>query len=363
MPKMIYHVPYPLNFQATSGSGIRPVKMYQAFQDAGFEVFLVSGYASERRQKIKKVKELIRQGEKFAFLYSESATIPTALTEPKHLPPHLFLDFSFFRFCQKHGINGGVFYRDIYWAFDSYLELVKQPLAFFMRQLYRYDLRKYNKTLKKVFLPSLEMGKFVPLVDPKKFLALPPGCPENDSPLPTHKLSLLYIGGLGSHYKIHKLLEAIKSIPDAELTICTSQSMWEANQADYKDVLDENIKVVHESGEGLLPLFRAANVCSLVMEPDEYREFAVPIKLFDYLGNLRPVLASSNTLAGNFVVANSCGWTVDYSVEEIRNILESLQDLQWIPQMENKIIETRRNNTWMARALQVAQVLTDGKDS
>ncbi|MDO5060365.1 MAG: glycosyl transferase family 1 [Actinomycetaceae bacterium] len=362
MPKMIYHVPYPLNFQATSGSGIRPVKMYQAFQDAGYEVFLVSGYAPERRQRIKEVKKLIRQGEKFAFLYSESATIPTALTEPKHLPPHLFLDFSFFRFCQKHGINGGVFYRDIYWAFDTYLELVKQPLAFFMRKLYRYDLRKYNQSLKKVFLPSLEMGKFVPLVSKDKFLALPPGCPEADSPIPTDKLSLLYIGGIGSHYKIHKLLEAVSSLDNVELTICTSQAMWEANQADYAPFMSENITVVHQSGAGLIPLFAKANVCSLVMEPDEYREFAVPIKLFDYLGNLRPVLASTNTLAGKFVVANDCGWTVDYDTNAIREKLAALQDLTWVAQMEKQVRETRERNTWTARAMQVAAVLTEGSD-
>lgn len=357
MQKIIYHVPYPLNFQATSGSGIRPVKMYQAFQDAGYEVFLISGYATERRKRIKEAKQLIRQGEKFSFLYSESATIPTALTEPKHLPPYFFLDFSFFKFCQKLGINGGVFYRDIYWAFDTYLELVKQPLAFFMRKIYRYDLLQYNRTLKKVFLPSLEMGKFVPIVDPQKFQALPPGCPEADIPLPTKKLSILYIGGISSHYKLHKLIEATRGLPDVSLTICTSEAMWQANQADYAAVMHPNVEVVHQSGAGLIPLFEKANICSLVMEPDEYREFAVPIKLFDYLGNLRPVLASNQTLAGKFVAENNCGWTVDYSVTAIRTVLEQLQDMQWVETMQENVRQTRERNTWKARALQVAKAL------
>lgn len=358
MPKMIYHVPYPLNFEATSGSGIRPVKMYQAFQAAGYEVTLVSGYAKERRSQIKAVKQRIKAGEKFAFLYSESATIPTPLTEPKHLPPHFFLDFSFLHFCKRHGIKSGVFYRDIYWAFDTYLELVKQPLAFFMRRLYRYDLHRYNRSLEKVFLPSMEMGKFVPIVKAEKFAALPPGCPETDSSTPQDKLSILYIGGIGSHYKLHQLLAAVQQLPNVELTICTGKAGWDAAISEYAPLLANNIKVVHESGAGLIPLFANANVCSLVMEPDEYREFAVPIKLFDYLGNLKPVLASKGTLAGRFVEDNDCGWTVEYSVEAIKAKLAALQDLQWLDAMSEQVQKTREANTWTARAKQVAQLLS-----
>lgn len=357
MPKMIYHVPYPLNFQATNGSGIRPVKMYQAFVDAGYEVLLISGYAKERRQLIKEARQRILAGEKFAFLYSESATIATSLTEKKHLPPHFFLDFSFFKFCQKNGIKGGVFYRDIYWAFDTYLKLVKPPVARIMRMLFRYDLYQYNRTLSKIFLPSLEMGKFVPIVKPDMFTALPPGCPENDSAFPTEKLSILYIGGVGEHYKLHKLLEAVKTLPNVELTICTGKAGWEAISHEYQPFLAPNITVVHESGDGLIPLFAKANVCSLVMEPDEYREFAVPIKLFDYLGNLKPVLASTKTLAGKFVAENHCGWVVDYSVTAIREKLTELAELRWVASMQEQVKVTRDANTWTARARQVAATL------
>ena len=38
MPTMVYHAPYALNRQATSASGIRPVRMYDAFKSLGYEV-------------------------------------------------------------------------------------------------------------------------------------------------------------------------------------------------------------------------------------------------------------------------------------------------------------------------------------
>ena len=58
------------------------------------------------------------------FLYSESSTMPTSLTEPHHMPTHPFLDFSFFYFCKRNGIKIGLFYRDIYWKFEIYKEKV-----------------------------------------------------------------------------------------------------------------------------------------------------------------------------------------------------------------------------------------------
>lgn len=362
MSKMIYHVPYPLNFQATSGSGIRPVKMYQAFQDAGFEVFLVSGYAPERRQRIKEVKRLIRQGEKFAFLYSESATIPTALTEPKHLPPHLFLDFSFFRFCQKHGINGGVFYRDIYWLFPIYEKLVSKPIATLMRLIYRWDLHNYKRTLTKVFIPSKQMGKHIPIIPQQMFAPLPPGCIENQTSLPSDNLNLLYVGGLGEHYRIKKLLTAVANTKGVELVICVPEAVWAHSKEEYLPFIAENIKIVHVFGEELEKWFAWANVGCIVVEPDEYWQFAVPIKLLDYIGHGLPVLASTTTWASNFIEENNCGWTVDYSDDAIQSTLENLSELGWLDSMKERVNTTAQLNTWKARAIEVAQLLGKEKN-
>ena len=123
MKKCIFHIPNSL--EGNYGSHVRPQKMMQAFKDIGYDVDVVMGYGKERKQSIKKIKKNIRAGMKYDFMYSESSTMPTLLTEKNHLPLYPLLDFSFFRFCKKNGIRIGLFYRDIYWKFQIYKESVR----------------------------------------------------------------------------------------------------------------------------------------------------------------------------------------------------------------------------------------------
>ncbi|WP_449373487.1 hypothetical protein [Arthrobacter psychrolactophilus] len=86
MKRMIYHVPYTLKKDAKTGSGLRPLRMLEAFQSLGFEVEVVAGESPARRKLIKGLRSRISGGEKFDFLYSESHTMPTALTDRATCP-------------------------------------------------------------------------------------------------------------------------------------------------------------------------------------------------------------------------------------------------------------------------------------
>ena len=104
--RCIVHIPNHIEKSGKSGSNIRPIKMKQAFEENGYLVEYISGYGTERKVQINKIKRNIRNGIKYDFLYSESSTMPTLLTEKNHLPRYPFLDFSFFKFCKKNGITG-----------------------------------------------------------------------------------------------------------------------------------------------------------------------------------------------------------------------------------------------------------------
>ncbi|MDC5123615.1 hypothetical protein NRA16_17025, partial [Acinetobacter baumannii] len=105
MKNIIFHCPFPLDYNAKSASGIRPVKMLKAFESLGYNVDLVVGYTDERRSAINNIKQKIKNGCIYSFVYSESSTMPTALTEPHHLPISPFLDFNFFKFLRKKNIK------------------------------------------------------------------------------------------------------------------------------------------------------------------------------------------------------------------------------------------------------------------
>ena len=88
---IIFHHPLPLDPDAKSASGIRPQRMLQAFKDLGYKVDIVSGYAVERNEAIKKIKKNISNGVQYDFVYAESSTMPTAVavraTSVLPLPP------------------------------------------------------------------------------------------------------------------------------------------------------------------------------------------------------------------------------------------------------------------------------------
>lgn len=93
---MIFHIPMRINRERASASSIRPVKMIEAFERLGYEVILIEGNASQRKKRIKEIKHNIRKGVTYDFLYSESSTMPTLLTEKASLSYSPLFRFLFF---------------------------------------------------------------------------------------------------------------------------------------------------------------------------------------------------------------------------------------------------------------------------
>ena len=157
--RCIFHIPNYIDENRKSASNIRPLKMIEAFKQNGYIVDIVMGYAKERKNQIKKIKENIKNGIKYDFMYSESSTMPTLLTEKNHLPTHPFLDFSFMNFCKKNGIKIGLFYRDMHWKFDLYkinVSVVKRNVAILF---YKYDLLRYRKLLDVLYQKKYMISK------------------------------------------------------------------------------------------------------------------------------------------------------------------------------------------------------------
>ena len=359
MKKIIFHYPLPLNPYATSASGVRPIKMLNAFKQLGYDVAIVDGYGYERKQKIEEVKKRIKNGERFDFLYSESSTQPTLLTEKNHIPKYPLLDFGFFNFCKKRGIKIGLFYRDIYWRFKDYgknLSFFKKNIA---KAFYLYDLYKYNQLVDILYLPSIEMGKYIPIVNSSKFKTLPPGCENIEIDAISEDkstINLLYVGGLGNHYKMDKLFNVLSKYNKSKFTLCTRKEEWENVKNEY--TLSNNIQIVHKSGKDLLSLYKEADICMLFVEPQEYREFAVPVKLYEYIGYEKPIIASTGTLAGKFVEENNIGWAVKYDEDAILMLLKELSENKaLIIQKKENIKKIREKHTWKARAKQVVRDL------
>lgn len=362
--RCIFHVPYALEHTSPKGGGVRPTRMLRAFRELasedGGEVVVVEGTAAQRKRQMAEIKRRVRGGERFDFCYSESSTMPTALTEPHHLPTHPLLDFAFFAFLRRHRVPVGLFYRDIQWRFPMYgegLDPVRKAAA---TAMYRFDLAAYAKVLDALFLPSLQMADEFPTPD-VEIAELPPGH-EVAEPAPapdSDRLELFYVGGLGPNYRLGEFLRAVHETPQVALTMCVRENEWAARRQDYADVVGENVTVVHEPAERLAPLFARAHIGVVATEPQPYWRFAVPLKVFEYLGNGLPQLASEGSWAGDFVTRHQIGWTEPYRADALAARLRHLAEHPGeVAAARERVMAARGDHGWRQRAEQVAQVLT-----
>ena len=358
-PRMIFHVPYGLNPAATSASGIRPVKMRRAFAELGYAVTEVSGPAAQRRRQIAEIKREVRNGARFDFVYSEASTMPTALTESHHLPTHPVMDIRFLGWCKKRSIPTGVFYRDIYWRYPEYTKSVHPLVAFGTRSLYRLDLLLYRRNLTRIFVPSLKMAREMPHTKQHQCVPLPPGSDTIESGQPEDgALRLFYVGALGAYYRLHESLRGVNAVPEAAMILCTSEKLWDTLGDEYEPLLGDRVEVVHANGAALEPLYDRSVLGCLFLEPIAYREFAAPLKLYEYLGHGKPIIAVEGSLAGDFVAENGVGWVLPYTADALASLLSRLaEDPAELDRVRARVASVRTEHTWAARADQAAVAL------
>ena len=355
--RVIFHIPLSLDPQHASASNIRPAKLLEAFKQCGYEVDFVGGNAAERERKIKEVKKQILSGVRYDFLYSESSTMPTLLTESHHFPTHPTLDFSFMSFCKRKGIPIGLFYRDIHWRYINKNNGFKQRVA---KYFYRYDLRCYEKLLDVLFVPSYDMFHHIPFNFHQKVVELPAGCDIHNVKPHAYdgQLKLLYIGGIGGNYDLRTFLKAVALCPCVSLTLCCREDDWLHVSDAYAPLLTNNIKLVHKQSEDLPELYSQSDLFAIFLSTGEYIKFAAPFKLFDTIGYGMPLFSQDNCWTGKFVKNNHIGIVCESTVEKIKASLDAIvDDPSCLIVYRDNTKKIAISNTWAARVNQIANAL------
>lgn len=364
MKKCIVYYPFNIDKNHPSATNIRPVKFIEGFKEAGYEVEVIMGYGQERKARVEEVKRKIEKGERYDFLYTESATEPTLLTEKNHIPKFPFLDFGFFKYCKKKGIPIGLFYRDIYWRFSLYKESVALQKRIPAYAFYYYDLMMYKKYLNVLFLPSTMMKKYIPFNISIPTYQLPSGCEEvlvnNSSPKENKTIKILYVGGIDKKlYNIEGLVKAVYENEEFTMDICCRENEWKSNRGQYEKYLNDRIHVIHKKGKELDEAAMEADLFSLVFETSEYRKFAMPMKLFSYIAYGKPIIGIKDTAGGDFIEENNIGYVVNYDESEIKALLKRIEIISE-DEKERKlqaVKEAYKKNTWKQRAIMVAECL------
>lgn len=364
-PLAVFHHPGPVAPNGRTGSQVRPWQLLQAFREEGYDVVPVVGHGAERRQQIEAVYHALSSGRRISFVYSESRSIPTLLTEPYRLPRFPLMDFRFLRAMRRAGIPVGLFYRDVFWRFDMYRTMLSWPGRSMAIPLYWYDWRWYQRVVDHLFLPSQGMAAHLPTVWPlDRLSALPPGIRFSDiagliqSPIQAESLQFLYVGGVRPpSYDLAPLLTAVRELPGVKLTLCCRPEEWEGVRSHYAASINDQIEVVHRTGEALRDLYAKADLFALIRQPHEYLDFAVPVKLFESVGYGLPILTLAGTEAARMVDQYGLGWVVA-DTESVKPLVERLQgDPPLLAERRKAVCGAQDQHTWGARVREIARQL------
>lgn len=363
MSNCIFYLPYRLDEKAMGARMMRPRKMIHAFEDIGYNVFVVSGMSKERKILIQELKRKIKGGEKYDFIYTESHTIPTLLTDPDHIPRHPLMDFGFFKFAKKNGIRIGLFYPDIYWKFTNYGEGISKFKKIFALANYRYDVLQYKKNLDKFYVPDIKVCDYLGESQLTKIASeLLPGADDlilrhselNDRDFKHNPLRIFYVGGIGNQYQITELFKAVTMTENTQLTVCCREKEWEKEKTNYEKYINDRIRIIHKSGDELEPYYEEADICSLLFKQDIYREMAKPYKAFEYLAHEMPVLSTKGTAIGAFVEKNDIGWNIEFDSKSISDVLKKIMsDATILNHKKATCKKVKQDNLWKVRAKQV----------
>jgi len=362
---ILVYYPFMLKEGYHAASQLRPGKMVEAFKRIG-RTEVVSGPPKIRLRMVWGLLKRILGGEKFDLVYVEAPTNPVSYARILRVPVINLLDHAFLLFVRIKGVPIGLFYRDVYWseafAPKSEKSIRERVLTIFQK----LDLWFYSKYASTLFLPSLRMLPHIVGGDRfSKVEELPSGCETIGSLVARSKikegLTLIYVGGVSrKHYDMRLLFEAVADCPFLKLTCVFREDEWRSVERDYTLGDHGNINVLQAHGEKLGGLLERASLASIIIRPVPYWIFAMPYKLFEYIGHGLPVLASKGTAVGDFIEANDIGWTVEYDKEKIETLFAMLKnDKRLLARKAENVRKVISSHTWDARANSVIQALSE----
>lgn len=365
MSNIIFHIPWKIKEGRKSATAVRPLEMLKAFRDAGHSVDTVMGDSKERLNSINLIKDKLKSGCKYDFIYSESSVAPTFIASGwKDYIKYGSIDFKFLKYCRKRDIPLGIFYRDVYWRYPSATNDSSLIKRLIMQIAYRLDLVWYNRWVSVLYLPGFSYEKLLGK-HKCKVLELPPGGNISSDTFqeyaPTeadiYKLKLFYVGGATNGYKLHKLFKVVSEMKDVQLTFCTREKEWLGVKNEY--ILSENINVIFKSGPELDNEYKNCDLALLYFQSDEYRVCSIPYKMFEYISYNKPIIATKETAAGEWVSSNNAGWSIPYKENELKTLLESLINNPELINTKLKILnDLKKVNRWEDRVKKVTQELT-----
>lgn len=346
-----------------TGSSVRPIKMLEAFQKLGFTIKVLSGWNNKRNKRKKNVKEILR------WLKTEKPSI--CYVEPPSGPFFCMDDLYLLYRLKKLHVPIGLFYRDAYWKFpeisyEGNRHLNDKIKYDIVAKMQAFDWYVFQKTCHTIFFPSQTMAD---LFDFKKKEILPPGATlyEWGNKSLKEQLTIIYVGGTSDRYGSNMIFKAFDSIYQiynkVKLIYVTPKEQWEVFMRDKENVKREWLELFHVSGQHELEkLYKRADIALILLAKNKYNNFAVPVKLFEYLSYQKPILSTNCYETSKFIRENQIGWIIEDNADELKKeVLRICYNRKEIEDLKENCKIAIMKNTWNERAKKVVKIL-QGKE-
>ena len=353
---LVLYISY-VDFQPTqSGSATRPQKMYRAFLEEGHEVKLLA--VSQNRDHLKRRKQAVKE----LYAWLEDHTPDLCYIESPVYPILWEFDRKLIRDIHKKGIPTAYFTRDCY---DRFPEMFpgrrdlpgKVKDAWLRRQ--RVLTEKTLMCVDVNYFPVMEMAQFYPYPDKR---ALPPGAEDRLADSHPQPNRLVYVGGIVNQYGGEALLRAFRILNEGEETYTLTLVCRESEWAQIPDELKGApwLDLHHTSGDALIPLLGAASA-GLIIGINDYWDYTVPIKLYEYMGYGLPVVYFHNRPTDRFMENCPMGVGADKTPEAFAEAIRSLlaDPERWESCRRNAVSALKDGNLWIHRVRQIVRDLSE----
>lgn len=347
---------------AYSGSGVRPRKMLEAFQN-NEKVELVLLQMTQRRSRTDS-----RQ------YYKELSSIKEnhpdiCYVEPPSGPIINSYFFKLLNYLKKNKIPVGLFVRDAYWLFEGVVTsgsfLKDRIISFF----HWSNLKKFKKLLNICYVPTPEFGELLDLGSFVEVKDLPPGTffPGSDNSVDEMPYTGIYVGGLNPIYGVDVLIEAIRifnsrSLPKFQLFLVCREAEWNTFRQNQKiETIPSWLQVLHLQGdEELEPVYRKATISFCPHKTGGYVERALSIKCMEYISYLKPLVVTNSRPMARLVNQYEIGLVVEQDPELFAESIEKIcTNRGQINRYKNNLVIARAENLWEKRAEQVVNDLLE----
>lgn len=357
--KLLYITFIDMDNIPTSGSSVRPQKILEAFKELNIQVKTLSGINNDisiRKKTVKEAKKILNEWKPDA-----------CYIEPPSGPMFYWGDVKLIKTMHKLKLPISIFYRDAYWKYpDFYLSknisLIDRFKQLVIKNMQIVQWNVFKNNIDIIYFPSLTMAKEF---DCSRKDALPPGAfyaSVDEKNYNVTPLQAIFVGGASKNYGTYLTIEAFEKVNcdgiKAKLLYICPKEQWESLGIDEKKYA-KWLDVVHTSGDNnLIKYYEKADIAILTAPRTFYRDFAVPIKLFEYMSYLKPMLVTNCIETERVVIDNKVGWVVEDSVDSIADKIISLSDsFDEINEVKSNMKNARECNLWKVRAQKVLEDL------